>query len=194
MNGADATALNLSTGANNLRIKIDSHPVNTGDFLLTDGEDDGGSVIAPGLVDGGYLLTGEIAFKVNKLVTTYTTLQNIEIFDYDQKVYLKMYFIGSDLKCDFMADNTLETPFLLPNALLSINEKLNVYSGEAGYEQTLEIETHSSYTITDTKILVDSVRYPEVKVGDFLKAYYDVSELLPGEYPKKFARIIKKTP
>ena len=103
-----------------------------------------------------------------------------------------MYTVGSTLKVVFMADNTLLTTFSIPAGLLSINNILNIFSGENAYEQTLEIEQNSNYTITDTKILIDSVRYPEVKVGDFLKAY--IPTLQVGEFPKNFTRIIKKAP
>jgi hypothetical protein len=69
-----------------------------------------------------------------------------------------------------------------------------VYSGEGSYEQTLEIAQNSAYTITDTKFLIDLVRYPEVVVGNYVKAYVDSSLLAPGQFPKNFARILKKTP
>lgn len=195
MSAADAAALGIGVGANNFHLIIESHPVNAGDFLLTTGEDNAGSTFAPGLVADGLLAGGgEVAFLVNNLVSTYSTLQTIDVFDYDAKVYLKMYFAGSTVKIQFMADNTLITQYTINGGLLSINKTINVYSGEAAYEQTLEIEQHSSYTITDTKVLIDMVRYPEVIVGNYVKAYFDPTLLQPGEYPKQFARIIKKAP
>lgn len=194
MSTADATALGLSTGANTLNILIQDHPVNEGSFFLGFGEDDSDTGFAPGLVADGYLASGEIAFAVPQAVSTYLATQSIDIFNEDLKTYLKMYTVGSILKADFMADNTLITPYTIPGGLTSINETILVYSGEAAYEQTLEIETHPSYTITDNKVLIDLARYPEVKLGDYVKAYYDANALLPGEYPKKFARILKKTP
>ena len=194
MSNADATTLGIGVGSNNLHIQIQSHPVNAGDFLLSTGEDNSGVTFAPGLVADGYLGAGQVAFQVNNALVTYLTTQSLPIYNYDLKVYLKMYFVGAILKTDFMADNTLLTPYLIPSGLLVDNTDLNVYSGEASYEQTLEISTHASYTITDTKVLIDMVRYPEVKVGDFVKAYIDLNELNPGEFPKKFTRILKKTP
>jgi hypothetical protein len=192
---ADATTLGLSPGANNLNILIDNHPVNKGKFSISAGESFGTLAgFAEGLETDGYLLAGEIAFSVAELVATYTTVQTIDIFNYDLKVYLKMYTLGQVLKVEFMADNTLITPYIIPGGLLSINTTIIAYSGEASYEQTLEIETHPTYTITDNKVLIDLVRYPEVKIGDYVKAYIDNSLLQPGEYPKKFARILKKTP
>jgi hypothetical protein len=198
LSAADATALGIGTGSNNFNLLIQSHPVNAGTYLMTNGYDYD-AVPAPGtpefgLQGDGYLAVGEIAFQVNNLVSTYLITQTIDAYDYDAKVYLKMYFAGSTMKAQFMADNTLITPFTIPGGLLSINTTINVYSGEAAYEQTLEIEQHAAYTITDTKVLIDLVRYPEVKVGDYVKAYIDSGLLQPGQFPKKFSRIIKKTP
>lgn len=194
MSTAEATALGIGIGSNNLNIFIQSHPANTGDFLLTDGEDNTGTGFAPGLVADAYLGAGQIAFKVNNLVSTYTTPMNLPIYDYNQKLYLKMYFLGAQLITQFMADSVLQTPGSVPAALVSINDTLNIFSGEASYTQTLEIETHNAYTMTDTKFLIDLNRYPEVKVGNYVKAYIDTMNLQVGEYPKKFARIIKKQP
>jgi hypothetical protein len=194
MSAADATALGLSVGTNNFHALIKGHPVNNGDYLLTTGEDSAGMTFAPGLVADGFLTGTEIAFKVNNLVANYATTMNLNVYDYNQKVYLKMYLIGATLMIKFMADNTLTTPYTIPGPLLGINRTIAVYSGEASYTQTLEIEQHQTYIMTDTKFLIDMVRYPEVKVGDYVKAYFDPAELNMGEYPKKFARIMKKTP
>lgn len=194
MNAADATALGLSTGANNLNILIQSHPANKGTFSIGTGEDNLGTQFGAILVADGYMTGTELAFSVPELVATYLTTQTIDVYNNDLKVYLKMYTLGSTLMADFMADNTLITPYTIPGGYASLNTSINVFSGEASYEQTLEIETHPSYTITDNKVLIDLVRYPEVKVGDYVKAYVDNGVLQPGEYPKKFARILKKTP
>lgn len=198
MSAADATALGIGNGSNNFHLLIQSHPVNAGDFLITNGYDYDAVPVSGtpefGLQGDGFLALGEIAFQVNNLVSTYVTTQTIDAYDYDAKVYLKMYFAGATMRVQFMADNTLITPYTIPGGLLSLNTTINVYSGEAAYEQTLEIEQHAAYTITDTKVLIDLVRYPEVKVGDYVKAYIDYGSLQPGQFPKKVARIIKKTP
>lgn len=194
MSNADAAALGVSTGSNNKNILIQSHPVNKGNYSIGVGENSTGTSFGSTLLADGYLAVGEIAFLVDNAVTTYSTVTATDVYDYDAKLYLKMYFIGSNLTVDFMSDNTLTTAGTIPAALVSINLDINVYSGEAAYTQTLEIIDHIAYTITDTKFLIDSVRYPEVKVGDYVKAYIDNGALQPGEYPKKFARIIKKQP
>lgn len=202
MNAADAVLLGIGVGSNNFHALINSHAVNNGDYLLTDGYAYfvSGSPIteqttnpAEGLSESGYMVAGDIAFKVNNLVATYVVPQLLlDVYDYDAKVYLKMYFAGSVLKVEFMADNVLISPYTIPN--LIDNQTIDVYSGEASYEQTLEIEQHVAYTITDNKVLIDLVRYPEVKVGDYVKAYIDSSTLQPGQYAKQFARITKKIP
>lgn len=198
MSAVDASTLGVATGSNSKNIIIESHPVNANNYQIQTGYDfDAVPTIGTpeyGLQNDGFLATGEIAFKVNNLVTTYTTVTATDVYDFDAKIYLKMYFIGSILKVEFMADNTLTTPGSIASTLLSINTTLNIYSGESGYTQTLEIEQHSSYTITDTKFLIDATRYPEVKVGDYVKAFIDSLALQPGEYPKKFSRILKKQP
>lgn len=198
MSAADATALGIGAGSNNFHLLIQSHPVNAGDFLITNGYDFDLVPVSGtpeyGLQNDGYLLTGELAFQVNNLVSTYVTTQTIDAYDYNLKVYLKMYFAGATMLVEFMADNTLITPYTILGGDLALNTTINVYSGEAAYEQTLEIEQHAAFTITDTKFLIDSVRYPEVKVGDYVKAYIDLGSLQPGQFPKKFSRIIKKAP
>lgn len=199
MSSADKATLNLVDGSNNTHILIQNHPANNGDYLLTAGYDYNALAVNNtfpefGLQNDGFLLATEFAIQVDKLITNYLTPIPTEVFDFNQKLYLKMYFIGANLRADFMADNTLITPGNIPAALVSLNTQLNVYSGEASYTQTLEVETHPNYTISDTKFLIDLVRYPEVKVGDFIKAYIDLPSLNVGEYPKKFSRILKKTP
>jgi hypothetical protein len=197
MSTSDAAALGIGVGSNNFNAYIQTHPANTGNFLLSTGQDNsfvGVTDFAPGLVADSFLAAGQIAFRTSSLVATYTLPTAVDIYDYSSKLYLKMYTVGTTLKVDFMADNTLTTPGSILASLLSINTTLSVYSGEAAYTQTLEIEQNSGYTITDTKFLIDSVRYPEIAVGNYVKAFYNPTLLAPGEYPKKFARIIKKQP
>lgn len=197
LNSSDATTLGLSAGANNMKLIIKSS-LNDNTFTTStgyayDGTPTPGSV-EEGLQSGGALTIGEIAFLVQEEVITETITEDTSIFNFDRKAYLKIYMLGSLLKVDFMADRELVTSFSIDPALVSINDQINVYSGEASYTQTLEVETHASYIQTPNKILVDMVRYSEVKVGDYVKAYVDLDELEPGEYPKKFARILKKSP
>lgn len=199
MTVTDAISLGIGVGDNNFHALISSHVVNNGDYLITDGY--GHDVTpTPGSPEVGlqapaylYLAVNEIAFRVNNAVSTYVIPQLLlDVYDYDAKVYLKMYFVGSTMIVQFMADNTLFTPYTTLN--LANNQTIYIYSGEAAYIQTLEIEQHVAYTITDNKVLIDLSRYAEVKVGDFVKAFIDPGTLMPGQYPKQFARIIKKQP
>lgn len=193
---AAITALGIAVGNLNIHILIQDHAVNANDYVISRAEvyNTGSGQFGPALYADGYLTTGEIALKVNNVVSTYSTLSTVDVYNYNLKVYLKMYRLGSVMKAIFYADNALTSPYTIPGGLTSINTSINVFSGEASYNQTIEIEQHASYTITDTKFLIDLARYAEVKVGDYIKAYVDTGSLQPGEFAKKFTRIIKKTP
>jgi len=195
---ADATSMGLSVGANNFSMLIQDAITNAGTFSVGfgsayDGTPTVGSV-EEALQADGYLSAGKIAFAISELVTTETTSTGINIYDANKKVTLKMYSVGSVLNVQFIdnTDNLMTAQYTITNP--SLNTDINVFSGEAGYEQTLEIEQHASYTITDNKFLIDLTRYPEVKVGDYVKAYVNTADLQPSEESKKFARILKKTP
>lgn len=193
MHNTDAAALGIGSGANTFSARFDANIVNKGVFSIGEGYPNG--VVGPiQTALGAALPVNHIAFSVAELVSNETVASGLDIFNQDRKAYLKMYSIGKNIKVDFCNDATLTAPFSIAGGLASINTTINVYSGEASYEQTLEIEQHASYVMTDNKVLIDSVRYPEVKVGSYVRAYFDNAELEPGEYPKKFARIIKKTP
>ena len=180
--------------SSNSHILITQHPQNNNDYTLGDSEDVTGTEFGTILAGDGLLVGTEIAFKLDKPVAQTLTAVNVNIYDYDQKIYTKMYLVGDVLQVRFRAENTLTTPAVISVPLLPNNTTLKVYSKESNYEQTLEIEQHPSYTLTDTKFLIDSIRYPEVITGDYVKAYIDTSELQPGEYAKQFVRITKKTP
>ena len=198
MTSADATTLGLSAGANTLALMVQDSITNVGTFNVTfgsayDGTPTSGSV-EEALQADAFLAVGQIAFAVNELVVNETAALGLSIYDEAKKVTLKMYTVGSTLNVQFIdnTDNLMTSPYTLSS--LPLNDIINVYSGEAAYEQTLEIEQHASYTITDNKFLIDLTRYPEVKVGDYVKAYVDLLALQPTEESKKFARILKKTP
>lgn len=193
---AAITALGISVGNLNVHILIQDHAVNANDYVISRAElhNTPSGQFGPALLADGFMIAGEIALKVNNVVSTYSTLSTIDIYNYDLKVYLKMYRLGSVMKAIFYADNELTSPYTIPGGLSSINTSINVFSGEASYNQTIEIEQHASYTITDTKFLIDLARYAEVKVGDYIKAHVITEDLQPGEFAKKFTRIIKKTP
>lgn len=200
MSNADASALGLSAGANTFSMLIQDSIVNVGTFSVGFGSaydvtPTSGSV-EEALQADSFLSVGEIAFAITENVVNEVAALGLNIYNASRKATLKMYLVGKTLNAEFIdnTDGLMAAQFTLSSLLLPINTTINVYSGEASYEQTLEIEQHASYTITDNKFLIDLVRYPEVKVGDYVKAFVDQTLLQPGEFPKKFARILKKTP
>jgi hypothetical protein len=159
MSAADASTLGLSTGANTFSLMVQNTITNIGTFSVGfgsayDGTPTSGSV-EEALQAGSYLGVGEIAFAVSELVVNETAALGLSVYDGDKKVTLKMYTVGSVLNAQFIdnTDNLMTAQYTITNPLL--NTTINVYSGEASYEQTLEIEQHSTYTITDNKFLID---------------------------------------
>lgn len=182
MTNAYATQLGISSGAVNKSFTIpvySEYPI-----TLQEGFTASSSV---GTILG--IPAGTIAFRTEDVITvgTYT---NYEVLNTLDKVYLKMYSVGENVKIEFCGDNTLTSPY---GSIIHNAPVIHVYSGESNYTQSLDLITHNAYTMTDTKFLIDMARYNEVKIGDFVAAYYDETSLEPGEQPKKFARIIKKT-
>lgn len=164
---------------------IQGHSVNNGSYtLLTDG-----ATTVTGLT-----LSSETAYRISENITETLTAETVRAYNYDDKVYLQMYLISGDLKVNFFTDSAFTSAKTLTGGEVTENPSIYVFSGEASYEQTIEIETPVGYTMTDTKILVDGTRYPEVKVGDFLSAYVDFNEVEAGEVPRMFTRILSKKP
>jgi len=92
------------------------------------------------------------------------------------------------LSVEFKDSNlTSSTPITVANF-----NTFYVQSANSNYKQTLEIELPDGYTEIPNKVLVNGARYTEVRVGDFLDAYYDSSLLVAGEVPRKLTRIITK--
>lgn len=98
--------------------------------------------------------------------------------------YLKMYFIGTNLTVQYC------DKLLLPTSLSTVYNlsSIRVLSKKNNYKQTLEIEA----VLALNKVLVNSARYNEIKIGDYLKAYVDEDALQPGEVAKNVTRIVSK--
>lgn len=136
--------------------------------------------------DLGY--SGSYAYQVNENVTD-ETINTEFVYDFNKKHYLKMYLENDgDIKVEFMDELLLTTESVDTN----YNSVFNVQSRKSNFKQTIEIETPTGYTRVPNKILVKADRYTEVRVGDFLAAYYDPSELEVGEEPRKLTRILSK--
>lgn len=128
------------------------------------------------------------AYKVNEN-TTDETLSDVElIYDVNVKHYLKMYLEeDGDIKIEFV-DETLSSSIPTDPGL----SFFSVESRSSNLKQTLEIESPTGYTRVPNKILVKADRYTEVKVGDFLLASYNSSDLEVGEAPRALTRVLSK--
>lgn len=147
-----------------------------------------GNTDTSGLADDlGY--NGFYAYKINENVIKEELIDVTVIYDYNNKVYLKMYLDNNGLLDVEFRDELLISyePIELSN-----NNKIYIQSAKSNLKQTIEIEVPSGYTQIPNKILVDGTRYTEVKVGDFLEAYVDESTLETGEYGRKLTRILSK--
>lgn len=209
MNSADKSALGLDLGDNSVKIFIDKLGyTNNGTYSFKKGYNSVSisSQLLAALTEAGITLGSDFIFEVSESVSTNLNATDITVYDAVDKIYLKMYTLGADLTVEYMSNDALQAQH---DALSPYPSVITVYSGKSNYEQTLEIEQHDSYTITDTKFLIDMVRYPEVKVGDYIKAFVDIDSdgiadknesVLDidnnqiGLTPKKFARIVKKQP
>lgn len=123
-------------------------------------------------------------YRVSENTNTETINDVNIIFDFNDKKYLKMYIIGSVLTVKF-ADSDLNP---VETTSLPENSNIYVFSKKTNFKQSLEIEQ----IIEPNRILVNATRYTEVKVGDFLEAEIDESELEFGEVPKRITRILRK--
>ena len=72
------------------------------------------------------------------------------------------------------------------------NNSFYVKSFDSNYKQSIEVEEPSTYVRPGNRMLIRGSRYTEVKVGDYVEALYDDSELQPDQMPKKLTRILSK--
>jgi hypothetical protein len=132
---------------------------------------------------------GQFAYRVSENVNTEKILGVTQINDWLVKHYLKMFLDGDDnLVVEFL-DNLLESSESV-DALA--NNTFFIQSEKSNFKQTLELEIPSGYLEVPNKVLVKGDRYTEVKVGDFLEAYYDEDTIEVGQFPKKLTRILSK--
>jgi len=152
----------------------------------------GSLVISTGTNDSsllGFTASGYYAYQVAENLTYEELFDKTKVFDYLKKHYLKMYLDNS---------NNLETMFM--DSLLQSSEPVDtdlngifyIQSFKSNFKQTIEMEVPTGYTQTPNKILINGSRYTELKVGDFLEAYVDLTSLEVGEVAKKLTRILSK--
>jgi hypothetical protein len=137
----------------------------------------------------GYTASNDYyAYQVNEEVV-YEEKEMSLVYNYLRKHYLRM-FLDSDGKLSVeFKDSDLSVDI---DSNFQANNTFYIQSEKSNYKQTLEIELPSGYVPVPNKVLVDGARYSEVKVGDFLEAYYDSSTLQVGEAPRRLTRILSK--
>lgn len=168
---------------------VPSSTLNTGTFTVKDATDPVSLATTLGYtsISGQYYF----AYEVHETVVNEDIYDKNIIFNVLDKKYIKMYLTSTDgLKCEFYDDSTFGTTASSWSVIS--NKTYYIQSAKSNYKQTIEIELPSGYVEVPNKILVNSSRYTEVKVGDFLSAYYDVTELETGEVPRKLTRILTK--
>ena len=130
------------------------------------------------------------AYEVTEEVAYEEVFGVSEIYDYVTKHYLKMYLDNNSILYTTFWDDDTFTGNSGVNVIS--NNTFYIQSAKSNYKQTIEVEVPTGYTQVPNKILVNSNRYTEVKVGDFLSAYYDSTALAIGEAPRKLTRILSK--
>lgn len=146
---------------------------------------------------------GTYAYKVAETVDTtvsYSSVDTIYDANEDNRFYLNMYLNTSvtsthstGLKIEFKNSALSSTKTLTNGSGLTDSvASLEVRSRKSNLKQTLEIESPSGYTRESNKMLIDSERYSEVKVGDYVEAYVDTASLEDGQVARKLTRIISK--
>jgi len=157
--------------------------LNTGSFTIF-------SNLNPSTLATALGYSGSFAYEVTEEVAYEEVMLVSNIYDYINKKYIKMYLDS---------DNILYTTFwddlsFTGNTNLDVitNNTFYIQSEKSNFTQTVEIEVPNGYIQIPNKILVKADRYTEVRVGDFLLAYYDVNLLQVGEAPRKLTRILSK--
>jgi hypothetical protein len=165
---------------------IPSSTLNTGSFTNISGTNDTLSATARANALG---YSGYYAYEVNEEVVYEELLSVDTIYDYLNKHYLKMY-LGNNgvLEVSFMDEGFTSIEAVNTEA----NNTFFIQSAKSNFKQTVEIELPAGYVQVPNKILVNGSRYTEVKVGDYLSAYYDETLLNVGEVPRKLTRILSK--
>jgi hypothetical protein len=137
----------------------------------------------------GYTGSNYYAYQVNEEVEYEEIFDVTQVNDYLVRHYLKMYLDNTNnLDVRFM-DELLESTV---EADTFSNNTFYIQSEKSNFKQTIELELPSGYIQVPNKVLLNGERYTEVRVGDFLEAYYDSTTLQVGEYPRKLTRILSK--
>ena len=168
-------ALPLSNGD---IINVPASTLNTGNFTIANNVP-----VSTGLTVS---FSPYYAYEVVENTVAEVLTDVTEIWDMNQIHYLKMYRDSDGILTVNFTDSTYTS------ISTTYNTNIKVVSQDSNFKQTVEIEVPAGYTEVTNKILVDSTRYTEVKVGDFLEAYVDEDNLVTGEDPRRMTRIINK--
>ena len=135
---------------------------------------------------------GVYVFELNTEVVAESLSNVTAIYDQTLKHSLKMYI---DTTNDLTATMVTGTGSSYPLTTAEYNTavySVDVWSNRVNYKQTVEVVYPTGYTSAPNKILVEAARYTEIKIGDYLKAYYDATQLRSGEMPRKLTRVLSK--
>ena len=180
----DGTDLDLLFGD---KFIIPGSTLNTGSFTNISGTNDALSVTARATALG---YSGYRAYEVNEEVAYEELLDVSLIYNYNLPHYLKMYLDNNGLlNASFWDDEIFSGN---TGVDIEADNTFFIQSAKSNFKQSIEIELPTGYVQVPNKILIKASRYTEVKVGDFLSAYYDSSLLAVGEVPRKLTRILSK--
>ena len=146
----------------------------------------------------GTFFSGTSSAYIIDIATTVTdeTIYDLSrLEDASEKVYLDMQFDTSGNMDLRFTDYTLDSANQIrpsTDGLDYKDGKLRIKTDRSNYKQTIEIEQPAGYTPVANKILINASRYTELKVGDYLQAAVDETNLENGQMPKKLARIQRK--
>jgi hypothetical protein len=183
-NDADSIVHGIMSG----KIRIFGSEGNDKEFTVLNMTLTDTNLLAEPLYDfGGRTYNLKLDIIVNELVKLESVLNgHITVHGANESdiTYLKMYFIGSNLTVQY-CDKLLNPVTISSDYNL---ESIKVFSKKNNFKQSLEIEA----VLATNKILINSARYSEVKIGDYIQAFVDEDLLQPGEVGKRLTRIVSK--
>jgi hypothetical protein len=142
-------------------------------------------------VKGGATYVRKYTFVVDEAITAELNTTGVTIHEAnpDKLVYLKMYLINDKLNIEFVNSDDIANAGAQTSAnYAAYNPSIRIHSDKSNFKQSLEIEA----VLEINQFLINTSRYGEVKVGDYMEAYIDTT-LDADYYPKKLTRVVKKT-
>jgi hypothetical protein len=151
---------------------------------------------------GGSSATGMYAFLLTTSVKDEYLTGVKTVFNVNLKHYLKMFIDTSDILHVTFVDSVgdllpldlgpLNSGSTLFNELEYAQFGFDVFSDRLNYKESVDVVYPAGYISSPNKILVNSSRYTELVLGDFLEAYVDTTILQVGEVPRRLTRILSK--